>query len=89
VLLATGAGATGIVYLNKNAEGRRAAPDGDQRRDAAKLVGTINMGLWAAAAAGAGITTYLYVTRPEREPRARLSPWLATNLAGLSLAGAF
>lgn len=85
--LAAGAGVTGVGYLKK----KQTFDDTGlaQDRSSAKTYGYVNLGLWAATAVGAGVTTYLYVTRPERKASARVLPWATTESAGLSVAGGF
>ncbi len=90
--LAAGAGASGFAYLQKRADynARKDASDAQDRRDAAKKYGYINAGMWAAAAVGAGVTTYLYVTRPRQAAvSARVAPWAAPQSGGLSVTGDF
>jgi len=93
--LAAGAGATGVVYLNRRSDFddlAKTEPDSNgikQRRDSAQRIGYVNLGLWAATALGAGFTTYLYVTRPPRVTATRLVPWAGPESAGLSVVGGF
>lgn len=88
-----GAGASGVAYLQKRAdyEDRRYEADADARRRSASRYGYLNAGMWAAAAVGAGVTTYLYVTRPARATASgtRVVPWAAPQCAGLSVSGGF
>jgi hypothetical protein len=88
-----GAGASGIAYLQKRSDynERKHAPDAQDRRDSAKAYGYLNAGMWAATAVGAGVTTFLYVTRPTRaaQATARITPWAAPQSAGLSVTGGF
>lgn len=90
--LAAGAGITGISYLGKRGDyqdalDRRTATSGD--RDSAERMGYINAGLWAGTLIGAGVTTVIYLTRPERSQRAFVQPILGPNVAGLGLTGGF
>jgi tetratricopeptide (TPR) repeat protein len=92
--LAASAGVTGLAYLNKRADYEDLAKQGasstvETRRDQALTYGRINLGLWLGAAVGAGVTTYLYVTRPERRSAIQVTPWLGPQLAGLGVAGDF
>jgi hypothetical protein len=92
--LGVGAGVTGVAYLKQKDTYEDGIPDGGSdeltdREKSAKTYGYLNLGLWAATAVGAGVTTYLYVTRPERSSAARLSPWATHEAAGLSVAGGF
>jgi hypothetical protein len=45
--------------------------------------------LWLATAVGAGLTTYLYVTRPTERHALRLQPWLGPQIGGLGASGSF
>lgn len=93
--LLASAGVTGMVYRNKKEDFDAVAkqPDkaelAEQRRRSALRLGYVNLGMWIGAAAGASLTTYLFVTRPAAGDRAQLSPWAAPGSAGLSLQGAF
>lgn len=93
--LAASAGATGLSYLNKRADyedlaDKQSSPSAiETRRDQALTYGRINFGLWLGTALGAGITTYLYVTRPERQAAVQVTPWLGPEVAGLGVTGGF
>jgi hypothetical protein len=92
--LGVGAGVTGVAYLKKKdnyEDGVSGGPSDElaEREKTAKAFGYVNVGLWAATAVGAGVTTYLYLTRPERPKSARLTPWATPEAAGLSVAGGF
>jgi hypothetical protein len=92
--LVASAGATGLAYLNKRADyedlGKRATSStAETRRDQALMYGRVNLGLWIGAAVGAGVTTYLYATRPEQRAALRVTPWLGPEFAGLGVAGGF
>jgi hypothetical protein len=92
--LAASAGATGLAYLKKRADYEDAANQGtpsiiETRRGQALTYGRINLGLWVATAAGAGLTTYLYVTRPARPRALQVTPWLSPEVAGLGVTGGF
>ena len=92
--LGVGAGVTGIAYLKKKATYEDDVADGPserlkERQKTAQNFGYVNLGLWAATAVGAGVTTYLYVTRPTRPVSARLVPWASPESAGLSVTGGF
>jgi len=84
LLTATGAGVTGVLYLGKN--------NGDHLDDA-KRWGTINAVFWGATALGAGITTYLYLTRPEKREAAAvtshpmIAPWMSASGGGVVVQG--
>lgn len=92
--LGVGAGVTGVAYLKKKSTYEEGVPQGGsdelaEREKAAKTFGYVNLGLWAATAVGAGVTTYLYLTRPERPSAARVLPWATHEAAGLSVTGGF
>jgi hypothetical protein len=92
--LGVGAGVTGVAYLKKKDTYEDGVPKGAsdelaEHERAAKTFGYVNLGLWAATAAGAGVTTYLYLTRPERPNAARVLPWATHEAAGLSVTGGF
>ncbi len=93
--LAVGAGVTGVAYLNrKSAHDHLAKTEGrsdatQQSADSAQRMGYINVGLWAATALGAGVTTYFYVTRPALRSATRVLPWAGPESAGLSVVGGF
>ena len=63
----------------------------DARRKSALRYGYLNAGMWAATAVSAGVTTYLYFTRPARvsPTEARIVPWAEPHSAGLSVSGGF
>jgi hypothetical protein len=92
--LGVGAGITGIAYLNKKSTYEDARDDGpssdlkDLQRTA-RTYGYVNLGLWAATAVGAGVTTYLYVTRPTRAVSTRVTPWATAQGGGLVVSGGF
>jgi hypothetical protein len=85
--LLAGAGATGLVYLNEKSD-YEGSPTGDGK-DSALTFGRINLGLWIGAAVGAGVTTYLYATRPTQRVAVRLTPLLGPQVAGLGFTGGF
>ena len=89
--LTAGAGASGLAYLKKRDDfrARMNASDAEARRDSALKYGYLNVGMWAAAAVGAGVTTYLYVTRPAQAASARVVPWAGPECAGMSVTGGF
>jgi hypothetical protein len=93
---AVAASVTGGVYLEQrgtyDTTGRnnpnRVDAQGD--RDSLVTLGVVNLALWLATAGGAGITTYLYVTRPTRPKAAAaftLAPWASASGAGLVAGG--
>ncbi|RYZ09138.1 MAG: tetratricopeptide repeat protein [Myxococcales bacterium] len=93
--LAAGAGVTGVAYLGKkadyddlrNRDGRTA--EVEDRHQSAQRFAYVNLGLWAATAVGAGITAYLYVTRPGDRAMVRLEPWVSPQIGGLGARGSF
>jgi hypothetical protein len=94
VALGIATGVTSVLYLNQrssyNEEGRH-DPDVTQaanEQDSLRTLGVVNAVLWIATAGAAGLTGYLYFTRPER-PRdtAGLSLSLAPTRVGVSFAG--
>jgi hypothetical protein len=91
--LAVGAGASGVAYLHKREDytDRKYDDDAGARRTSALRYGYLNAGMWAATAVSAGVTTYLYFTRPARvtSTSARVVPWAAPQSAGLSVSGGF
>jgi hypothetical protein len=93
--LAASAGASGLSYLNKRADYKELGKQGasattlEARRDQALTYGRINLGLWIGTAVGAGVTTYLYVTRPKRRSAVQVTPWLSPDVAGLGMTGGF
>jgi tetratricopeptide (TPR) repeat protein len=95
LLLAGGAGVTGALYLSKKESYRASGNESDW--DAANGLGVVNGALWAATAVGAGVTTYLYVTRPtraylqlpERSRTAEIVPWYSGRAGGVSVSGRF
>jgi len=90
---AAGAGVSGLAYLQKrdDYDQRKLESDAEARRKSALRFGYLNAGLWAATAVGAGVTTYLYVTRQARptSASARVLPWAAPDGGGLSVSGGF
>jgi hypothetical protein len=92
--LGVGAGVTGVAYLNKKSGYEDARDDGPSadlksQQRTAKTYGYVNLGLWAATAVGAGITTYLYVTRPTRAASTLVTPWATAQGGGLIVSGGF
>lgn len=83
--LAVGAGATGLVYLNRKDDFENASGS----RDRALTYGRINLGLWIGAAAGAGVTAYLFATRPTQRSALHVTPLLGPQVAGLGMTGGF
>jgi len=61
--LLAGAIVTGMLYVDRKNDYDRTGMEADY--DAARTFGVVNAVLWIGTAAGAGLTTYFYVTRPE------------------------
>jgi hypothetical protein len=82
--LAVAAGVTGGVYLHKVADynDTRFEPNAQSAHDSVVTLGAVNLALWIAAAAGAGATTYLYLTRPAQDSRASSTTTLAAGANG-------
>ncbi|HEY8944131.1 MAG TPA: tetratricopeptide repeat protein [Polyangiaceae bacterium] len=92
---------TGISYLDKEADyanvrGDASVSTGDQRAasDEARTMGWLNLGFSAAAAIGAGVTVYLFATRPKQpvegwSSSARLSAWAFPGAAGACVRSEF
>lgn len=94
--LVIGAGVTGVMALGKNSDYEEAngkdAADADRLRDQTKTLNLVTDLLLGAAVVGAGVTTYLYLKRPEREATGlelRMAPHLGLHRAGVALQGAF
>lgn len=93
--LAAGAGITGVTYLERKSdyddtrEREGLTPEVEAREESARRFGYVNLGLWLGTAIGAGVTTYLYVTRPTERRAIRLEPWLGPQLGGLGARGSF
>lgn len=93
--LAASASVTGVAYLNKRSDYEALAKSEgltdtvEGRREKAERYGYVNLGLWIGAAIGAGVTTYLYVTRPTQESAIHVTPWLGPQVAGLGVGGGF
>lgn len=85
--LAASAGATGITYLHKKSAYEEQKTS--ERRNDALTYGRLNLGLWIGAALGAGVTTYLYATRPARRAAVQVTPLIGPQVAGLGVAGGF
>jgi tetratricopeptide (TPR) repeat protein len=84
--LVVGAVATGFVYLDKKDAYEKSGARKDY--DGARTLGIVNAALWAGSAAGAGITAYFYVTRPEEKPEGSHSSRRALPV-GVGLSGKF
>jgi tetratricopeptide (TPR) repeat protein len=93
--LAASASVTGVAYLKKKSDYEALAKSEgltdtvEGRREKAERYGYANLGLWIGAAIGAGVTTYLYVTRPTQESAIQVTPWLGPQVAGLGVGGGF
>ena len=64
--LLAGAIVTGVLYADRKSDYEKTSAESDF--DAARTLGVVNAILWIGVASGAGLTTYVYVTRPE-QPR--------------------
>ncbi len=94
--LAVGAGVTGVMALAKNSDFEDAnGHDPVRAQDLHSQTKTLNLVtdvLIGAAIVGAGVTTYLYLKRPEREQAGvtlRLQPRASLERTSLSLEGSF
>jgi hypothetical protein len=94
---AIGAGVTGGLALKKNSDYKAANRQDEQQakslRDSTKTLNLVTDVLIGAAFVSAGVTTYLYLKRPERQSTGlaelRLEPHLGLNQSGFALEGAF
>lgn len=94
---AIGAGVTGVLALGKNSDyeaaNGRDAERAKSLQDSTKTLNLVTDVLIGAAFVSAGVTTYLYLQRPEqRSPglsRLRFAPRFSPRHAGLALEGAF
>ncbi len=91
-----GAGVTGVMALGKNQDYRNAnghdAVLAKSRQDDTKTFNLVTDVLIGAAVVSAGVTTFLYLRRPEREATGlelRVSPSVGFNQTGLNLQGTF
>ena len=92
--LAAGAGVSGIVYLKKKGDyqdlvDHHETSGVEAGHDSALRYGYVNLGLWIGSAIGAGVTTYLYATRPSTRASFRVTPLVGPQLAGLGATGSF
>jgi hypothetical protein len=92
--LAVGAGVTGALALGKNSDYEKANgtdTDALNLRDQTKTLNLVTDVLIGAAVVGAGVTTFLYLRRPQRDSAfdLRLAPRVGWNHSGLSVEGAF
>jgi len=97
-VFAVGAGVTGVLALGKSSDYEKAngqnAAEAQDLHDSTKTLNLVTDVLIGAALVSAGVTTYLYLKRPEQEPaaagvRLRLRPQVGIGTTGLSLLGAF
>ncbi len=95
-VFAVGAGVTGVMALGKNSDYQAAnGHDLERAKSLQSDTKTLNLVtdvLIGAAVVSAGVTTWLYVKRPERDEAGfelRLSPRVGFNQSGLNLEGAF
>lgn len=94
--LAVGAGVTGALSLGKNSDYEKAngvdAVRAKDLQDQTKTLNLVTDVLIAATVVSAGVTTYLYLKRPERDGtglQLRVAPRVGALQSGLSLEGAF
>jgi hypothetical protein len=90
--LAAAAGVTAYVYMDHRA--RYGAEQSEPELGRTRTWGQINLVLDLGALVGAGVTGYLYVTRPTvaasgRVERVRVAPWVRPGAGGFGLQGAF
>lgn len=90
LLLAVGAGVSGLLYVDKkgkyddlNGDPSSSVKARDNAKDEAKVWGIANGVLTIAAVAGAAATGYLYFTRPEVKRSTRVTPWLSPHAGGV------
>jgi hypothetical protein len=93
--LGTAAIVTGAIYLGERSSYKSASDSGvaQDHYDTARSLGIVNAVLWGATACGAGVTAYLYFTRPA-QPRSErtsaiVSPWIAPGSVGVAARGVF
>lgn len=93
---AVGAGVTGVLALGKKSDFEKVnGHDPDQAKklhDQTKTLNLVTDVLIGAAVVSAGVTTYLYLKRPERERTGltlRVQPHASLDQTGLSLEGSF
>jgi hypothetical protein len=97
--LAIAAGVTGVLAVGKHGEYKDVnGSDADKAkslRDETKTLNLVTDVLIGAAVISAGITTYIYIRRPERKDRdsalidLKLSPRIGLQQSGLALEGVF
>jgi hypothetical protein len=82
--LLAGAVVTGVLYMDRKEEYERTHAEADY--DAARTLAVTNAVLWIGVTGGAGLTTYLYVTRPADvsgvTPASRLPHGAIAHFAG-------
>ena len=93
---AVGAGVTGVLALGKKSDFDEAnghdPAEAEDLRDQTKTLNLVTDVLIGAAVVGAGVTTFLYLKRPEQERSGitlRVQPQASLERAGLSLEGSF
>jgi hypothetical protein len=93
--LGVGAAASSFVYLDRKETYDSLRMSGDaaaaDARKTATTWGVVNLALTGAATAGAALTCYFYLTRPEQPLRRSLSvvPFADGKVAGLAASGRF
>ena len=95
-VFAVGAGVTGVMALGKNSDYQSAnghdLAKAKSLQDDTKTFNLVTDVLIGAAVVSAGVTTFLYVRRPERETTGlelRISPSVGRTQTGLNLQGTF
>jgi hypothetical protein len=84
--LTAAAAITGYIYMDHRAQ--EGAEQSEPALGQNRRLGVINAGLDLAALAGAGVTAYLYFTRPvEVGKDVSFAPWVTPTAAGLCLGG--
>lgn len=95
--LTIGAVVTGIMALGKRADftsindGSHSEADKQSAHDSAQSMGLVSTILSAGAVVGAGVTTYLFLSRPteprEQQARTVVAPWIGPGGGGLAVGG--
>jgi hypothetical protein len=95
--LTIGAAATGVIALSKRSDfdaindSSHSEAEKKDAHDSATSMGMLSTVLTGAAIAGAGVTAYLFFTRPEQPEkqhgRALVAPWVGAHGGGLMVRG--
>ena len=93
--LGIGTAVTGVLYLgarsdfdDANADPSVRVADREDERSSASTLGTVSTVLGAATLVGAGVTAYLFVSRPAEERPVSLVPALGPGFQGVLVRGA-